>query len=364
MQPLKRARLHYASFSGRRHTKHHQRGKGRLGPVVQPHRDAERQPTPWRAASGAFRGRARAGRDHVRPASSKATSPQRAAQRDPPRAGRGGAVLRLTAAAVAMADPVPARHLTRSPTPAGSSRPPRSRTADSSSTVRAGARDRPAGARRRVETAKFPWRVAASCTPGGARSAARCAAEPLVSPCSAEALRLARRVRLGRGGGPARRTPSAGSWRATSRAPTTSGSTTPRWTATRCGRRTPAARVRQPGAPDAWRESRAGAPPAELRPGRGLAISTGAMVPAGADAVVRVEDTEAAPDAVDVATVPVAPGHRHPARGRGHAGGERVLEAGAPPGPAELGGGGLDRRSRVACAWRPSVSLRRRPAMS
>jgi molybdopterin molybdotransferase len=122
-------------------------------------------------------------------------------------------------------------------------------------------------------------------------------------------------------------------------------------------------------------ESRAGHP-AERAVGAGeaIAISTGAVLPAGADAVVRVEDTEreaGGADAVAPARSEVAPG---PGGGRvlvraavatganvrrageDIAAGETVLRAGAELGPAELGALatiGLDpapvhRRPRVA----------------
>ena len=70
--------------------------------------------------------------------------------------------------------------------------------------------------------------------------------------------------------------------------PTFRRSTTRRWTATRCAPPTaaPGARLRIVG------ESRAGAPAAvAVGPGEACAISTGAAIPAGADAVIRVEDT-------------------------------------------------------------------------
>jgi molybdopterin molybdotransferase len=118
-------------------------------------------------------------------------------------------------------------------------------------------------------------------------------------------------------------------------------------------------------------ESRAGHPAERaLGPGEAIAISTGAMLPAGADASVPVEDTDHDPSAAsgdDPATAP----SRSPrvlvraAVGAGanvrHAGddiapGETVLARGAELGPAELGALaaiGLDpvpvhRRPRVA----------------
>ena len=52
-------------------------------------------------------------------------------------------------------------------------------------------------------------------------------------------------------------------------------------------------------------ESRAGHPAeGELAAGEAIAISTGAMVPAGADAVVRVEDTRGTGDAVEILAPP------------------------------------------------------------
>jgi molybdopterin molybdotransferase len=111
-------------------------------------------------------------------------------------------------------------------------------------------------------------------------------------------------------------------------------------------------------------ESRAGHPAARtLGPGEAIAISTGAMLPSGADAVVRVEDTarpgpSATPPlrptvSIRVA-VPFGANVRH--AGEDIAAGATVLRAGAELGPAELGALatiGLDpapvrRRPRVA----------------
>jgi molybdopterin molybdotransferase len=119
-------------------------------------------------------------------------------------------------------------------------------------------------------------------------------------------------------------------------------------------------------------ESRAGHPSERtLGVGEAIAISTGAMLPAGADAVVRVEDTErppadssasrpaADPDPLrDAVSIRVAPSLGANVRRAGEdiAAGETVLRAGAALGPAELGALatiGLDpvhvfRRPRVA----------------
>jgi len=103
-------------------------------------------------------------------------------------------------------------------------------------------------------------------------------------------------------------------------------------------------------------ESRAGHP-AERAVGAGeaIAISTGAVLPGGADAVVRVEDTEREGDKTLVRTS-VAAGTNVRRAGEDIAAGETVLRAGAELGPAEVGALatiGLDpapvhRRPRVA----------------
>jgi molybdopterin molybdotransferase len=113
-------------------------------------------------------------------------------------------------------------------------------------------------------------------------------------------------------------------------------------------------------------ESRAGHPAERaLGPGEAIAISTGAVLPAEADAVIRVEDTErptgpAGPggplrDRVLI-RVAAVPGDNVRRAGEDIAAGETVLAAGAELGPAELGALatiGLDpapvhRRPRVA----------------
>ncbi|MBS1863920.1 MAG: molybdopterin molybdotransferase MoeA [Actinobacteria bacterium] len=103
-------------------------------------------------------------------------------------------------------------------------------------------------------------------------------------------------------------------------------------------------------------ESRAGHPASrELSPGEAIAISTGAVLPAGADAVVRVEDTEDVGGRVAIGAS-VAVGQDIRRTGEDIAAGETVLTAGAELGPAELGALatiGLDpvpvhRRPRVA----------------
>jgi molybdopterin molybdotransferase len=103
-------------------------------------------------------------------------------------------------------------------------------------------------------------------------------------------------------------------------------------------------------------ESRAGRPAERaLGTGEAIAISTGAMLPAGADASVPVEDTTRDGDRVLVRAA-VGPGENLRRAGDDIAPGETVLERGAELGPAELGALaaiGLDptpvhRRPRVA----------------
>ena len=115
-------------------------------------------------------------------------------------------------------------------------------------------------------------------------------------------------------------------------------------------------------------ESRAGHPAGRtLGAGEAIAISTGAKVPEGADAVVRVEDTRPVdPQGADGAVAvgqpvavlaEVASGRDIRRAADDIAQGQTVLEPGAEIGPAELGviaSVGLD---RVACSRRPRVSL-------
>jgi molybdopterin molybdotransferase len=104
-------------------------------------------------------------------------------------------------------------------------------------------------------------------------------------------------------------------------------------------------------------ESRAGAPaPRELREGEAFAISTGAMVPAGADAVVRVEDTRSDGEALAVLSA-AAPGQYLRRAGDDVAAGLRVLPAGTELGPAELGVLASLGRTGARCARRARVAV-------
>ena len=104
-------------------------------------------------------------------------------------------------------------------------------------------------------------------------------------------------------------------------------------------------------------ESRAGHPAQRrLAEGEAVAISTGAMVPEGADAVVRVEDTDAGSHEVEI-RVEVEAGRDIRRAGEDIAAGEAVLAAGDEIGPAEAGVLVSVGRGEVACARRPRVNL-------
>ncbi len=104
-------------------------------------------------------------------------------------------------------------------------------------------------------------------------------------------------------------------------------------------------------------ESRAGAP-AQLALGAGEAIriSTGAVVPEGADAVLRVEDASLADGRVLV-EAEIEPGRDIRRAGEDIATGELVLAAGTRIGPAELGVIVSLGRESVECHRRPRVHV-------
>lgn len=104
-------------------------------------------------------------------------------------------------------------------------------------------------------------------------------------------------------------------------------------------------------------ESRAGRPcTRELRGGEAIAISTGAMIPKGADAVVKVEDVRARNGAVEVRMSAPA-GCEVRRAGEDISPGRRVLEHGRPLGAAELGVLASLGRTQALCSARPRVSL-------
>lgn len=104
-------------------------------------------------------------------------------------------------------------------------------------------------------------------------------------------------------------------------------------------------------------ESRAGSPArAALGGGQAIAISTGAVLPAGADAIVPVEETRGRNGRVEVLWA--APAGRHVRRaGEDVRAGQTVLERGALLGPAELGVLASLGTVVAQCVRRPRLSL-------
>jgi molybdopterin molybdotransferase len=103
-------------------------------------------------------------------------------------------------------------------------------------------------------------------------------------------------------------------------------------------------------------ESRAGHPAAAgVEPGSAIRISTGAALPAGADAVVPVERTEGGDGLVGVPDT--EPGANVRRAGEDVKAGSPVLAPGTPLGPAEVGVLASLGRAKAECAARPSVAL-------
>jgi len=104
-------------------------------------------------------------------------------------------------------------------------------------------------------------------------------------------------------------------------------------------------------------ESRAGRPAlAALGDGEAVAISTGAMIPPGADAVVRLERAQASDGAMRVVD-PVGRGAEIRPAGEDVSAGERVLARGTTLGPAELGMLAALGRGEVRCAPSPRIAV-------
>jgi len=104
-------------------------------------------------------------------------------------------------------------------------------------------------------------------------------------------------------------------------------------------------------------EARAGGPTLRnLKPGEAIAISTGAMLPMGADAVVPIEDVVRAGAEIEVRR-PVEPGRYVRAAGEDVHAGAVVLGAGTTVGPFELGVLASIGRAKVPCVRRPSVRV-------
>ncbi|MGE5636807.1 MAG: gephyrin-like molybdotransferase Glp [Nocardioidaceae bacterium] len=103
-------------------------------------------------------------------------------------------------------------------------------------------------------------------------------------------------------------------------------------------------------------ESRAGRPARErVTPDAALRVSTGAELPAGANAVVPVERLEWAAELVRVPDT--TPGENVRRAGEDVRAGDVALPAGARLGPAELGVAAALGRARVRCAARPRLAL-------
>ena len=139
--------------------------------------------------------------------------------------------------------------------------------------------------------------------------------------------------------------------------PTCRRSTARRWTASPSGRRTRPARLRVVG------QSAAGRPfDGTLGEGEAVAISTGAVVPPGADAVVPVEVARLAGGTVAVDTV--SPGSHVRRRGGDAVSGALVLAAGTRIRPAHVGALAAAGR-RESCGLRAGRASRcSRPAAS
>jgi molybdopterin molybdotransferase len=93
-----------------------------------------------------------------------------------------------------------------------------------------------------------------------------------------------------------------------------------------------------------------------LADGHAIAISTGAVVPANADAVVPLEDVSRDGEQV-VLRSPVAPGAFVRHRGSDIKRSERLLRAGALLGPAQIGAAAAAGLGTLACRRQPSVAV-------
>jgi molybdopterin molybdotransferase len=103
-------------------------------------------------------------------------------------------------------------------------------------------------------------------------------------------------------------------------------------------------------------ESRAGAPwGGELESGQAIGISTGAEIPAGADAVVPVERVELRDGLVSVPDTRSGANLRH--AGEDVRPGDTVLRAGTDLGPAELAVLASLGRAQLSCGARPRVAV-------
>jgi molybdopterin molybdotransferase len=104
-------------------------------------------------------------------------------------------------------------------------------------------------------------------------------------------------------------------------------------------------------------ESRAGEPYGQVvAPHEAVRISTGAMLPQGADAVLRSEDAREQ-DGTVLVVQPLAAGREVRRAGEDIRAGEVVLHAGMTIGPAELGVAASTGAAELLCARRPTVAI-------
>jgi molybdopterin molybdotransferase len=112
-----------------------------------------------------------------------------------------------------------------------------------------------------------------------------------------------------------------------------------------------------PGRLEVVGESAAGTPfPGELAPGQAIVISTGAVVPASADAVVPVERIARDGDLVEVAAA-IPRGEFVRAPGSDVQRGSLILAAGTRLGPAQIGAAAAAGLSSLSCHRRPRVAV-------
>jgi molybdopterin molybdotransferase len=104
-------------------------------------------------------------------------------------------------------------------------------------------------------------------------------------------------------------------------------------------------------------ESSAGAPyVGELGRGEAVAISTGAVVPAQADAVVPIEDVSGTREQIEVGSALAAASFVRN-RGSDIERGEKILDAGTRLGSAQIGAAAAVGLATVLCRRRPSVAV-------
>ena len=105
-------------------------------------------------------------------------------------------------------------------------------------------------------------------------------------------------------------------------------------------------------------EVRMGAPPeVEVRPGTAVAIATGAPLPPGADAVVKVEHTQAATAELLEVLRPATPGEGMVRADEDAAPGAELVPAGRPLRPQDLGMLAAAGLTEIAVNARPSVTI-------